>query len=91
MQKEYKRLRAVVDQLEREYEESKDVDMLRRYGMLKGMIKRSVMHLKVSAEENKQVQIACGKQKEENRKREEHVTGVCCSERFSLKKSVLKF
>ena len=33
-----------------EYEQSKDFDLFRRYGILKGMIKRSIMHLKVAKE-----------------------------------------
>ena len=72
---EHKRLKVVVDQISREYEESKDVDFFRRYGILKGMIKRCVLHLKLRNDDHNQAQYTCGKQKEEMRKREEHITG----------------
>ncbi|XP_064607525.1 uncharacterized protein LOC135472010 isoform X2 [Liolophura sinensis] len=49
--REYKRLRQVVEQLGREYEESKDYDPVRRYEKLKGMVKRTIMHLRVTQEE----------------------------------------
>lgn len=49
--REYKRLRQVVEQLGREYEESKDYDPVRRYEKLKGMVKRTIMHLRVNQEE----------------------------------------
>lgn len=76
MQEEYKHLRGVVEQLSREYEDSKEVDFFRRYGMLKGMIKRSVLHLKLTSNEEHNPHVpTCGKQKEENRKREEHIVG----------------
>lgn len=76
-QEEYKRLRGVIDQLSREYETSKDLDLFRRYGMLKGMIKRSVLHLKLSNEDKNHAQSAVAeqRQKEDLRKREEHLTG----------------
>ena len=78
VQDEYKRLRGVIDQLSREYETSKDLDLFRRYGMLKGMIKRSVLHLKLSNEDKNHAQsaVAGQRQKEEQRKREEHLTGM---------------
>ena len=73
-QEEYKRLKGVIEQLEREYDDSKEVDYFRRYGMLKGMIKRSILHLKLQNDD--QNQSTCGKTKEESRKREEHMTGT---------------
>jgi hypothetical protein len=72
---EYKRLRGVVEQLSREYEDSKEVDVIRRYGMLKGMIKRSVLHLKLTGADDPNHVPTCAKAKEENRKREEHILG----------------
>ena len=57
---------------------SQDVDFFRRYGMMKGMIKRSVLHLKLGNEDTSQVQVSAGKQKEDMRKREERLTGRKC-------------
>ena len=54
-QTEYKRFRAVIDQLGREYEQSKDFDMFRRYGLLKGMIKRTILHMKMNDERSTEV------------------------------------
>ena len=76
LQEEHKRLRGVMEQLDREYEESKDTDVIRRYGMLKGMIKRSVLHIKISQEGAlNQNSSAAPWLKEANRKREEHING----------------
>ena len=75
-QEEYKRMRAVVDQLGREYDDSKEVDYFRRYGMLKGMIKRSVLHLKLKDDQNhKPMASTQARDKEEKRKRDERLTG----------------
>ncbi|KAK7112744.1 hypothetical protein V1264_012145 [Littorina saxatilis] len=46
-QREHKKLRQVVEQLSRDYEEAKDLDPLRRYTRLKGMAKRTVLHLRL--------------------------------------------
>jgi len=37
----------VIDQMAREYEAAKDVDVFRRYGMLKRTVKRTIMHLRL--------------------------------------------
>jgi len=49
--REHKKLRQVVDQLARDYEDSKDYDPVRRYEKLKGMIKRTIMHVKLNPDE----------------------------------------
>ncbi|KAK7493328.1 hypothetical protein BaRGS_00015454, partial [Batillaria attramentaria] len=46
-QREHKKLRQVVEQLSRDYDESKELDPLRRYQRLKGMAKRTVLHLRL--------------------------------------------
>ena len=46
-QDDMRRLRQAIDQMAREYEAAKDVDVFRRYGMLKRAIKRTVMHLRL--------------------------------------------
>lgn len=51
LQREYKRERQVVEQLTKDYEESKDYDPVRRYEKLKVMVKRTIMHFKVNSEE----------------------------------------
>lgn len=48
LQREYKHVRQVVDTLQQDYERSKDFDPLRRYGLLKGMIKRTILHFKLN-------------------------------------------
>ena len=48
LQREYKHVRQVVDALHQDYERSKDFDPLRRYGLLKGMIKRTILHFKLN-------------------------------------------
>ena len=72
----------------REYEAAKDVDVFRRYGMLKRLIKRTVMHLRLhqnSGSAEDQNSTACtavsGKTRtcrEELRKRNDHVNSTCC-------------
>jgi hypothetical protein len=37
-----------VNTLQGDYERSKDFDPLRRYGLLKGMIKRTILHFKLN-------------------------------------------
>ncbi|XP_076458221.1 uncharacterized protein LOC143291956 [Babylonia areolata] len=46
-QREHKKLRQVVEQLAREYDEAKELDPVRRYQRLKGMAKRTVLHLRL--------------------------------------------
>ncbi len=76
-QDEYKRMRAVVGQLRDEYDNSKEVDYFRRYGMLKGMIKRSVLTLKLKDDTNQHQQLTTGmREKEEKRKRVEQISGT---------------
>ena len=41
-----------MEQMSREYEDSKDLDFIRRYALLKGMIKRTIMHLKLQNQED---------------------------------------
>lgn len=48
LQRDYKHVRQVVDTLQQDYERSKDFDPLRRYGLLKGMIKRTILHFKLN-------------------------------------------
>ncbi|XP_061180987.1 uncharacterized protein LOC133189611 [Saccostrea echinata] len=48
LQREYKHVRQVVYTLQQDYERSKDFDPLRRYGLLKGMIKRTILHFKLN-------------------------------------------
>ncbi|XP_013402789.1 uncharacterized protein LOC106168312 [Lingula anatina] len=47
-QQDYKKFRLLVEQLHREYVESKELDFFRRYRQLKSMIKRTVTHLRLS-------------------------------------------
>jgi hypothetical protein len=81
-QDDMKRLRQAVDQMAREYESSKDVDVFRRYGQLKRVIKRAIMHLKLHQSSTTDEQHAAGpvgatavRGKEEQRKRADHATG----------------
>jgi hypothetical protein len=82
-QDDMKRLRQAVDQMAREYESSKEVDVFRRYGQLKRVIKRAIMHLKLhqSSTTDEQhgaagpVGAAAVRGKEELRKRADHATG----------------
>ena len=76
-QDEYKRLRGVIEQLSREYEDSKEIDFFRRYGMLKAMIKRSIMHLTLSKDDRNHVLIGntAAREKEEQKKRDERLSG----------------
>lgn len=53
LQKDYKRLKQIVEQLANEYEHSKDLDPLRRYRELKGLIKRCVLHLHIKSDESR--------------------------------------
>lgn len=46
-QEDMKRLRQAIDQMAREYEAAKDVDVFRRYGLLKRTVKRTIMHLRL--------------------------------------------
>lgn len=48
LQREHKKLKQVVEQLARDYEESKYFDPLRRYEKMKGMIKRTILHLRLN-------------------------------------------
>ena len=77
-----KRLRQAVDQMAREYELSKDVDAVRRYGQLKRVIKRAIMHLKLhqsNTVDDQHMAVAVGtaavRGKDEQRKRADHATG----------------
>jgi len=88
-QDDMKRLRRVIDQMAREYEAAKDVDVFRRYGMLKRTVKRTIMHLKLhqnstGADEQTPATgataaAAAGKSrtKEELRKRTDHINSTC--------------
>ncbi|XP_046378987.1 uncharacterized protein [Haliotis cracherodii] len=50
-QREYKKLKQVVEHLTRDYEASKDFDPLRRYKKMKGMVKRTVLHLRLDPDQ----------------------------------------
>ncbi|XP_025116247.1 uncharacterized protein LOC112577394 [Pomacea canaliculata] len=50
-QREHKKLRQVVEQLSRDYEAAKDLDPLRRYQRLKGMAKRTVLHIRLDPDQ----------------------------------------
>ncbi|KAH3869310.1 uncharacterized protein LOC127867988 [Dreissena polymorpha] len=54
--REHKKLKQIVDQLSTDYEESKAYDPLRRYEKLKGMVKRTIMHLKLNPDEPNTIQ-----------------------------------
>ncbi|WAQ97062.1 hypothetical protein MAR_029752 [Mya arenaria] len=54
--REHKKLKQIVEQLTRDYEDSKSYDPLRRYERLKGMIKRTIMHLKLNPDEPNTIQ-----------------------------------
>ena len=51
LSREHKKLKQIVEQLDREYEDSKGYDPLRRYEILKGMVKRTIMHLRLNPDE----------------------------------------
>ncbi|OWF49580.1 uncharacterized protein LOC110451523 [Mizuhopecten yessoensis] len=51
LQREHKKLKQVVEQLARDYEESKYFDPLRRYEKMKGMIKRTILHLRLNQDD----------------------------------------
>ena len=90
-QDEYKRLRGVIEQLSREYEDSKEIDFFRRYGMLKAMIKRSIMHLTLSKDDRNHVLIGntAAREKEEQKKRDERLSGSYHSIYRSLQKATI--
>ena len=67
-------MRYIVDQLRREYYDSKEVDYFRRYNMMKGMIKRSVMHVKLKNDDTP-LPGSDIRLKEEWRKRELQIQG----------------
>ncbi|KAL8623441.1 hypothetical protein ACOMHN_058886 [Nucella lapillus] len=46
-QREHKKLRQVVEQLSRDYDDAKELDPFRRYQRLKGMAKRTVLYLRL--------------------------------------------
>ncbi|XP_063447726.1 uncharacterized protein LOC134727277 [Mytilus trossulus] len=52
LQKEYKRLKQIVEHLSNEYEHSKELDPFRRYRELKGLVKRCVLHLHIKVDES---------------------------------------
>ena len=56
LSREHKQLKQIVEQLDRDYEESKAFDPLRRYEKLKGMIKRTILHLRLNPDEPNSVQ-----------------------------------
>lgn len=51
LSREYKKFRQIVEQLRQDYEISKEYDPLRRYDRLKGMVKRTVMHVKLAPDQ----------------------------------------
>lgn len=54
--RDHKKLKQIVEHLTRDYEDSKGYDPLRRYEKLKGMVKRTIMHLKLNPDEPNMVQ-----------------------------------
>ena len=51
LHREQKKLRQIVEQLARDYEDSKAFDPIRRYERLKSMTKRTIMHLRLNPDE----------------------------------------
>lgn len=54
--RDHKKLKQIVEHLSRDYEESKGYDPLRRYEKIKGMVKRTVMHLRLNPDEPNTIQ-----------------------------------
>ena len=86
--REIKKLKQIVDHLSRDYEDSKGYDPLRRYEKLKGMVKRTIMHLRLNPDEPNTVQnIGVGgliqgckdfsRQAESARRREDKYSSKC--------------
>ena len=73
---EHRLLKETVDNLKREYETSKDVDAFRRYMLLKGMIKRSVTHVRLRTDERAGQTLTTAKQRQEMKHHEQQVTGT---------------
>ena len=87
-QDDMKRLRQAIDQMAREYEAAKDVDVFRRYGMLKRTVKRTIMHLRLhqnSCDDQTMVVVTAGpssgkaRTKDEQRKRTDHINSMYLS------------
>jgi len=85
-QDDMKRLRQAIDQMAREYEAAKDVDVFRRYGMLKRAVKRTIMHLRLhqnNCEDQTMVVVVTAgpssgkaRAKDEQRKRTDHINSA---------------
>ena len=80
-QDDMKRLRQAIDQMAREYEAAKDVDVFRRYGMLKRSVKRVIVHLQLQqngADDQNAATAGTGKArtKDELRHRTDHVNSM---------------
>jgi len=85
-QDDMKRLRQVIDQMAREYEAAKELDVFRRYGVLKRTVKRTVMHLRLhqnsAADDQNATVVAVAntagktRTREELRKRTDHVNSM---------------
>jgi len=88
-QDDMKRLRQAIDQMAREYEAAKDVDVFRRYGMLKRTVKRTIMHLRLhqnnSSEEHNSTAAAAAcnssktRTKDDIRRRNDHINSMYIS------------
>jgi len=81
-QDDMKTLRQVIDQMAREYEAAKDVDVFRRYVMLKRTVKRTVMHLRLHQtsscdDPNAATGVVKARSKEEQRKRIDYINSMC--------------
>ena len=81
-QDDMKRLRQAIDQMAREYETAKEVDVFRRYGLLKRTVKRTIMHLRLqqnNGDDQNSVAAAAAagagktRTKDELRKRTDHI------------------
>jgi len=72
--------RQAIDQMAREYEAAKDVDVFRRYGMLKRIVKRTVMHLRLrqnsSDDQNTTTSASKTRTKDDLRKRTDHINST---------------
>ena len=79
-----KRLRQAIDQMAREYEAAKELDVFRRYGMLKRAVKRTIMHLRLHQnncdDQGSAVVVFTSasktRTKDELRKRTNHINGM---------------
>ena len=70
-------MKETIEKLASDYEGSKEVDVLRRYKLLKSMIKRSVTQVRLRSDANGQT-MSTGTQRQQMKKKEEQVNCECC-------------